>query len=179
MMHDFPTCESGAPGGFQRLRRRASSVVRLAARQLMLLVGCCIIVALSGGTAAADTGNPGPPPTDPEIQQAITDLYTRGQPLGTQVSVQFVGPIMVGPITERERPGDAWCVVCAQHFLISSPMYPVYALANVTTTYALESSAVIPSEPVKIATQAGTRCIGGGDCAYYFYRDGNGSWQVL
>jgi hypothetical protein len=62
-------------------------------------------------------------------------------------------------------------------------MYPVTALVTVTIKQALASSALAPSDPVESnTTYNGMGCAGVTQSqycpAYYFYRDGQGNWQV-
>jgi hypothetical protein len=63
-------------------------------------------------------------------------------------------------------------------------MYPVMALVTVTIKDSLESSALAPTNPVEATTitHNGTLCAGVTQSqycpAYYFYRDGQGNWQV-
>jgi hypothetical protein len=60
-------------------------------------------------------------------------------------------------------------------------MYPVTALVTVTIKQALASSALAPFDPVESnTTYNGTACATQSQyCpAYYFYRDGQGNWQV-
>jgi hypothetical protein len=61
-------------------------------------------------------------------------------------------------------------------------MYPVMALVKVTVIQSLDSSALGPKVVENTVTYNGTTCPGETRAqycpAYYFYRDGRGSWQV-
>jgi hypothetical protein len=146
----------------------------------LLLAGYTASVAFGTNRAAADIGDLGPPPTQPEIERTLTDLYLRGKPLGSNVDVVFDGPIQVGQVTQHDVPGDPQCFTCAQYAKVSSPTYPVFALVRVTVKYGLESSALSSaSEPSYTTTFAGANCVAGRDCAYHFYRDQQGNWLVV
>jgi hypothetical protein len=118
---------------------------------------------LVANPASSAVGDLGPPPTEPEIKQTIADLYNVGQPPGTQVDVQFFGPITVGQVVEHDNP-----------FSSSSPMYPVNAQVKVTTKYVPHS--VFDPESVLVSDYFGTPPTGDG--SYYFYRDEKGNWQM-
>lgn len=124
-------------------------------------------IALTGGLSAAPAqavvGELGPPPTIPEIQQVVTDFYNVGEPPGTQVDVQFFGPISVGQIVQHDNPDSG-----------SSPMYPVTAQVKVTTKYMTHSV----FDPPDIVTVDYYGPPSTGDKPYYFFRDVKGHWQV-
>lgn len=169
-------CMIGRPN----TRRAAHPGRRLRVLAALLLTTCTASVALGATRAAADIGDLGPPPTQPEVQQTLTDLYNRGKPLGSHVDVVFAGPLQVGPSTPHDVPGGAWCFTCAEHAKVNTPTYPVFALVRVTVHYNVESSAVSPeSETSYITTFAGANCVAGRDCAYHFYRDEQGNWLVV
>ena len=156
---------------------------RLSVLAILLIAGYCVFATFGASRAIGDVGDLGPPPAVPEIQQAITDLYAAAAPLGSTVDVQFDGPIMVGSATEHANPPpQPWCVRCGYPDQGSSLMYPVLTLVRVTTTYGQQSSAVTPANPVDTTTYNGMLCPGVDKplvcTAYYFYRDGQGNWQV-
>ncbi|MEB4211076.1 hypothetical protein [Mycobacterium sp. 94-17] len=133
----------------------------------------------------AKVGELGPPPADPEVKQALIDLYQRGQPPDFAVDVQFVGPILVGqPTVHPNPPPQPWCVRCAHPDPGSSAMYPVLALVTVTTTQGLVSSALPATSSVDTTTVTydGKPCPGDPKAqycpTYFFYRDDGGHWQV-
>jgi hypothetical protein len=149
----------------------------------MLLIGTLCISALGASQARGDVGDLGAPPAEPEIRQTLTDLYSAEAPLGSTVDVQFDGPIMVGTATDHANPPPRpWCVRCGYPEQGASLMYPVLAVVRVNTTYGLQSSAVTGFNPVETITHNGTLCPGEPKpqfcTAYYFYRDGQGNWQV-
>jgi len=143
-----------------------------------------LMTAFAPSHAYGDVGELGPPPAEPEIKQVLTDLYNAGQPLGSTVDVTFDGPILVGlPAEHANPPPEPWCVRCGYPDQGISLMYPVAALVTVTVNQSLQSSALAPSETVaSTATYNGTPCPGvtqSLNCpTYYFYRDGQGNWQV-
>jgi len=110
------------------------------------------------GRAGADVGDLGAPPTDPEVRQTVTDLYSLGVESSAHVDVEFDGPINVLGIAQHMR----------YHLII--PMYRVYAPVTVTVTRG-------PYDPVEVLHNGGDQCEGT-DCAFYFYRDGAGNWQA-
>ncbi|OMC36732.1 hypothetical protein A5740_00200 [Mycobacterium sp. GA-1841] len=127
----------------------------------------------------------GSPPADWEVKQTLTDLYNAGHPPDWAIDVQIVGPIMVGqPTIHPNPPPDPWCVRCGYPDQGASLMYPVMAVASVTSTQGLVSSALPASSFVHTTTTTynGTPCPGetvAQYCpAYFFYRDGGGRWQI-
>lgn len=156
---------------------------RLLVLPLSLFVGSWLAATVGPTHASADVGDLGPPPAEQEIKQTIADMYTSGQPLGTRVDIQFDGPITVGAVTEHERPADGWCATChfaiGQRYVVSSAVYPVFAVVKVATTYGFQSSSITPSGPVETTHDGGVSCRGGGACPYYFYRDAQGNWQAV
>jgi hypothetical protein len=144
-----------------------------------------MLAALGAGQANGDVGDLGPPPAEPEVKQALIDFYTAGHPLGSPVDVQFDGPILVGqqPIEHANPPPGPWCVRCGYPDQGISEMYPVRALVTVTIQQGLQSSALSPANPVETkTTYNGTTCAGvtrSQYCeSYFFYRDGQGNWQI-
>lgn len=168
-------------GCAQRASRFTKRISVLAA---LYLAGYCMLAAFGASQASGDVGDLGPPPTEPEIKQTLIDFYSAGYPLGSTVDVRFDGPILVGQLTEHANPpARPWCVRCGYPDQGTSPMYPVTALVTVTIKQALASSALAPSDPVvSNTTYNGTGCAGVTQSqycpAYYFYRDGQGNWQV-
>lgn len=161
------------------------SVKRLSILTVLLVAGCCLMAAFGASWANSDVGDLGQPPTEAEIKQVLADFYSAGHPLGSTVDVQFEGPTLVGPPAEHAVPPPRpWCVRCGYPDQGISPMYPVKALVTVTVKQGLESSALAPSIPVDASTTThnGTSCAGVTQSqycpAYYFYRDGQGNWQV-
>jgi hypothetical protein len=150
----------------------------------LLVAGYSILAVLDASQARGDVGDLGPPPAEPEIRQTLIDFYNAGSPLGSTVDVQFAGPILVGQPTEHANPPlRPWCVRCGYPDQGLSPMYPVMALVTVTARHGVASSALAPSTVVESkTTYSGTSCpgvAGSQYCpAYYFYRDGQGSWHV-
>jgi hypothetical protein len=129
----------------------------------LLFAGCCLLAAFRAIPASAGVGDLGPPPTEPEIKQTIVDFYNIGQPPGTQVDVQFFGPIIVGQVVQHDNPDS-----------FSSPMYPVNAQVRVTTKYVTHS--VFDPEQILTIDYYGPPPTG--DSSYYFFRDDKGHWQV-
>jgi hypothetical protein len=148
-------------------------------------------IAFCTNLAGADVDDVGPPPSEPEIRQTLIDTFSRGQPLGNVVNVEFDGPIMVGAVTAHDKAGDPSVPTCQaqgkinpyrckQYELVSAPMYPVFALVRVSVYQDLQASSVTASIPYEsTTTHAGATCVPHGDCAFYFYRDGQGNWQVV
>lgn len=164
-------------------RQRDSGCTRwVSVLAVLFVAGYCILAGFGAGQASGDVGDLGPPPAEPEIKQALVDFYSPGHPLGSVVDVRFVGPIVVGQPTEHANPPPRpWCVRCGYPGQGISLMYPVTALVTVTVTQAMGSSALAPSNLVETnTTYNGSGCAGVGQyCpAYYFYRDGQGNWQV-
>jgi hypothetical protein len=160
-------------------RPSGQMVRRLQMFAALVFATCIAAVTFGASRAAADIGDLGPPPTQPEVAGALTDLYNRGKPLGSDVGVVFAGPIQVGQPTPHDVPGGAWCFTCAEYAKVNTPTYPVFALVRVTVRYDVESSAVSPdSESSYTTTFAGANCVAGRDCAYHFYRDEQGNWLV-
>jgi hypothetical protein len=162
---------------------------RFAARLVVVavfLATCFVTVTAFGAVVShADVGELGPPPAEPDIRQTLTDLYNAGHPPDAVIDVQFVGPILVGPPTVHPNPPpDPWCVRCGYPDQGSSPMYPVSVLVSVNTTLGLVSSALPATSFVHSTnvTYNGTACPGDANAqycpAYFFYRDGQGRWQV-
>jgi hypothetical protein len=171
------------------------SACRLAVVAVFLATSLATATGFGSGVSHADIGDLGPPPGDPEIEQALTDLYQAGHPPDWVIDVQFVGPILVGqPTMHQNPPPDPWCVPrpqpiqrgvrCGYPDQGSSLMYPVLTLASVTTTQGLVSSALPPTSLVHTTTVQynGTACPGETNAqycpTYYFYRDGQGRWQI-
>lgn len=152
----------------------------------LLLAAYCVVTTTFGATKSlADVGDLGPPPADSEVKQVLTDFYNAGHPPDWTVDVQIIGPILVGqPTVHPNPPPQPWCVRCGSPDQGASPMYPVMALATVTTTQGMQSSALPPSSFLHTTTVTynGTPCPGetvAQYCpAYFFYRDGGGHWQV-
>jgi hypothetical protein len=169
----------------RRYTQRASRFrKRVSVLAVLLLAGYSSLAALGISQANADVGDLGPPPAEPEIEQVLTDFYGAEHPLGSTVDVRFDGPIRVGaPADHANPPPGPWCVRCGYPDQGISPMYPVSALVTVTINQGLQSSALAPSDSVEsTATYNGTPCPGvtqSLNCpVYYFYRDGQGDWQV-
>ncbi|GAB4664144.1 hypothetical protein [Mycobacterium intracellulare] len=164
-----------------RCSKRASFglLKQLSVLLALLFAGYCATLGLGTGPSNADVGALGPPPSEFEVRQAIAGLYAAAQPADSRVDIQFDGPILVGIPTDHDISGNPWCPICAQHSVNHTQMYPVYALVKVTTTFNLGTSAIYPSEPVQTSANSGTTCAGVRDCAYYFYRDTKGNWQVI
>lgn len=173
---------------FDRLNR-GFGVSRLARWWLILaalFAGCLVAATLVGAvTAHANVGELGPPPGEPEIRQALTDLYSAGKPPDFTTDVRFDGPVVVGkPTVHPNPPPQPWCVRCGHPDQGSSLMYPVVAIVSVTTTQGLESSALPPTSLIHTTTTSynGTACPGETSAqycpAYFFYRDTQGNWQV-
>lgn len=164
--------------------RVSRSTKRLSVAALLLVAGCCILAAFGASRANGDVGDLGPPPAEPEIKQALIDFYSAGHPLGSTVEVRFHDPIVVGErIDHANPPPDPWCVRCGYPDQGISPMYPVMAMVTVTISQGLESSALAPSDTVEsTATYGGTLCPTETQAKYcpnyYFYRDGQGNWQI-
>jgi hypothetical protein len=163
----------------------ARVVVRLAVVAALLMTGTAIASAFDPIKARADVGDLGAPPSDAEIQQALTDFYNAGHPPDATVDVQFAGPALVGKATMHPNPPpQPWCVRCGYPDQGSSLMYPVLALASVTVTQGLASSALPASSFVHVTdtTYDGTPCPADPRAqycpTYYFYRDGAGHWQI-
>ena len=162
----------------------------------VFLVTCfAAVAALGAGVSYANVGELGPPPSDPEIEQALTELYQAGHPPDWVIDVQLIGPILVGqPTMHPNPPPDPWCVPrpqpiqrgvrCGYPDQGSSRMYPVMAVASVTTTQGLVSSALPPTSSVQTTHMAynGAACPGETNAqycpTYFFYRDGQGRWRV-
>lgn len=151
----------------------------------LLFFGCYSLMGAVGASQAiGDVGDLGPPPADSEIRQALADFYSAGQPLGSSVDVHLDGTPLVGLPTEHANPPpDPWCVRCGYPDQGTSPMYPVMALVTVKINQGLESSSLARSSPVETTnTRNGTSCAGVTQSrycpAYYFYRDGQGNWQI-
>jgi hypothetical protein len=170
---------------------RRGSARRALAKRLSILVfpvalaSYCVLPVAGASQAIGDVGDLGPPPSDPEIKQALTDFYAAGQPLGSTVDVQFDGPILVGQPTEHaEPPPRPWCVRCGYHDQGIGPMYPIMTLVTVTIQQGLNGSALGTSNSVGTSTTThnGTSCAGQSRSeycpAYYFYQDQQGNWQV-
>lgn|GEM_PF-6231983 len=162
-----------------------------------VFLATCLAAAinLGAGVSHADVGELGPPPSELEIKQTLTDIYNAGHPPDWVIDVQFAGPILVGqPTMHPNPPPGPWCVPrpqpiqhgvrCGYPDQGSSLMYPVLALASVTTTQGLVSSALPPNSFVHTTTVQynGTACPGETNAqycpTYYFYRDGQGRWHV-
>lgn len=154
---------------------------------LALLIVCLLVTTTFGPTKAnAGVGELGPPPAEPEVRQALTDLYNAGHPPDATVDVRFDGPILVGqPTVHPNPPPQPWCVRCGYPDQGASPMYPVLAIVSVTTTQGLVSNALPPNSFVHTSdtTYNGTACPGEPATqqycpTYFFYRDEQGNWQV-
>jgi hypothetical protein len=130
---------------------------------VLLFASSYLLATIGAAPASASVGDLGPPPTEPEIKQIITDFYNVGQPPGTQVDVAFFGPITVGQVVQHDNPDSS-----------SSPMYPVNAQVTVTTKYVPRSV----SDPEQIVTIDYYGPPPTGDGSYYFFRDDKGHWQV-
>lgn len=176
-------------------RTASRSICRLAVAAVFLATCFATVTGFGSGLSHADIGELGPPPAESEIRQTLTDLYNAGHPPDWVIDVQSVGPILVGqPKMHPNPPPEPWCVPrpqpiqrgvrCGYPDQGSSLMYPVMALASVTTTQGLVSSALPPTSFVHTTTVTynGTACPGetnGQYCpTYYFYRDGQGRWQI-
>jgi hypothetical protein len=166
------------------IRTTSRSNKRFSVLAVLVVAAYCIFAAFGASQAKGDVGDLGPPPAEPEIRQALTDLYSAGTPLGSTVDVQFNGPILVGqqPTEHANPPPRPLCVRCGYPDQGISPMYPVLAVVTVSIIYGLESSALAPSNSAETNTHNGTTCPGATQSqycpAYYFYRDGQGNWQV-
>lgn len=180
------------PCGCERAARVAGRVAIVA----VLLATCfATVTAVDAVRSDAKVGELGPPPSDAEVKQTLVDLYHAGQPPDFTVDVEFVGPIIVGqPTIHPNPPPQPWCVPrpqpiqhgvrCGHPDMGASPMYPVLALASVTTTQGLVSSALPPTSSVDTTTVTydGKPCPGEANAqycpTYFFYRDDGGHWQV-
>lgn len=136
-------------------------------------------------TASANIGELGPPPLESEIRQTLADYYDANHPPDVTVTVTFDGPIMVGqPTVHPNPPPRPWCVRCGYPDQGSSQMYPVMATVSVTTTQGLQSSALPADSFVHTTNVAynGAPCPGEAAAqycpTYFFYRDGQGNWQI-
>ncbi|MGU3498634.1 hypothetical protein [Mycobacterium sp. C31M] len=154
---------------------------------MMAVLATCSVAMISLGATEshANVGELGAPPADWEVKQALTHLYSVGRPPDWAIDVEIVGPVLVGqPTVHPIPPPDPWCVRCGYPDQGSSLMYPVMAVASVTSTQGMVSSALPPSSFTHITTTAynGTPCAGnphGQYCpTYFFYRDTAGRWQV-
>jgi hypothetical protein len=165
-------------------QRASHFTKRVSVLVVLHVAGYCLSAAFGASQASGDVGDLGPPPAEPEIKQTLIDFYSAARPFGSTVDVQFDGPIVVGqPMEHANPPPRPWCVRCGRPDQGISPMYPVMALVMVTTRQALASSALAPSASVETnTTHNGTSCPGVTQSqycpAYYFYRDGQGNWQV-
>ena len=168
---------------------------RLVVVAVFLAMCFAAVAAFGADVSYANVGELGPPPSDPEIEQVLTEFYQAGHPPDWVIDVQLVGPVLVGQRTMHPNPPpDPWCVPrpqpiqrgvrCGYPDQGSSLMYPVLALVSVTTTQGLVSSALPPNSFVHTATVQynGTACPGEANAqycpTYYFYRDGQGRWRV-
>ncbi|AMT72630.1 hypothetical protein [Mycobacteroides immunogenum] len=158
---------------------------RLAAVTGLLAVYMMAAVAFGAIRADANVGELGPPPGESEIKQTLTDFYNTGRPPDYAIDVQFDGPILVGtPTVHANPPPQPWCVRCGYPDQGTSLMYPVLAIVSVMTTQGLDSSALPPNSFVHTTNTAynGTPCPGATVAqycpAYFFYRDGQGNWQI-
>jgi hypothetical protein len=171
-------------GERSRVTRSVHDAWRSLVLTVLFLLGCSLVMTSNAGLAAADIGVLGPPPADPEVRQALTDFYTAGHPLGSIVDVRFDGPILVGVPTEHANPPPRpWCVRCGYPEQGASLMYPVKAEVTVTATQGLESSALAPGTTAQTrATYNGTTCPKADPSQYcreyFFFRDGQGNWQI-
>ena len=172
------------PSHRERANRGWLSTTRLLIVGL-LLFGCYgLMGAVGASQAIGDVGDLGPPPADSEIRQALADFYSAGQPLGSAVDVHLDGTPLVGLPTEHANPPpDPWCVRCGYPDQGTSLMYPVLALVTVKIKQGLESSSLAQTSPVETTnTRNGTTCANVTQSrycpAYYFYRDGQGNWQI-
>ena len=148
------------------------------------LAACIASLAAPGSPrSAADVGDLGPPPTIDDVKAALTWLYNNGQPPDTTIDVAFPGTIVVGanPTVHPNPPPDPRCGYPDQG---TSLMYPVIALATVTSVQGLVSSALPESSYRHVLTTSynGTPCNGEQKAeycpAYYFYRDPEGRWRI-
>ncbi|WP_156749422.1 hypothetical protein [Mycobacterium sp. E1747] len=130
---------------------------------MLLVLTYGFMAAVVATQARAAVGDLGPPPSEPEIRQTITDFYSIGQPPGTEVNVDFIGPITLGQVVQHDNPDSS-----------SSPMYPVNAQVRVTIKYVTHS--VFDPEQISTVDYYGPPPTGDG--SYYFFRDDKGHWQV-
>jgi hypothetical protein len=154
---------------------------------LAVLFAICFSFTTAFGAigAHAGVGDLGPPPSESEIRQTLTDLYNAGYPPDFTIDVQFDGPIIVGkPTVHANPPPQPWCVRCGYPDQGSSQMYPVVAIVSVTTTQGLVSSALPPSSFVHTTNTSynGTPCPGETKAeycpTYFFYRNEQGAWRA-
>jgi hypothetical protein len=80
-----------------RTHRRSGFTNRVSVLAVLLVAGYCVLAVFGANRANADIGDLGPPPAESEIKQSLVDFYSAGQPLGSNVDVQFNGPILVAP----------------------------------------------------------------------------------
>ena len=160
----------------------------------LVVASYCVLTIFGASQARSDVGDLGPPPSEPQVKQVLTDFYSAGHPLGSTVEVRFDGPILVGqPTVHPNPPPQPWCVPrpqpiqhgvrCGHPDPGASTMYPVMALVTVTIKQGLASSALAPSKAFETTTtHNGTSCGGATQAAYcpayYFYQDRRGNWQV-
>lgn len=164
-------------------RRIASRLVLVVGVVAACFAAATVVVPVR---SAAEVGELGPPPTDPEVKQALTWFYNNGKAVDTTVDVDFPGPVVVGtaPVMHPNPPPDPWCVRCGYPDQGESPMYPVMALVSVTTTQGFQASALPESSYRHVVTTNynGTACAGEHKAeycpAYYFYRDPEGRWRI-
>jgi hypothetical protein len=163
--------------------------IRVARRIAVVAAGLAVwfVLTMAFGTikAEAGVGELGPPPSEAEVKQTLTDLYNAGYPPDFTIDVQFDGPIIVGQPTVRPNPPpQPWCVRCGYPDQGSSQMYPVVAIVSVTTTQGLVSSALPPNSFVHTTNTSynGTACPGETKAeycpTYFFYRNEHGVWQA-
>ena len=169
--------------GAEVVRVRAAR--RIAAAATLFALWCVCTTVFGGFRAGAGVGELGPPPSEAEIRQTLTDLYNAGYPPDFTIDVEFDGPIIVGqPTVHANPPPQPWCVRCGYPDQGSSQMYPVVAIVTVTTTQGLVSSALPPSSFVHTGTTSynGTPCVGETKVeycpTYFFYRNEQGGWQA-
>jgi hypothetical protein len=168
--------------------RRSADRARASAKQAsaltVLFAAAYLLLALCGASpASGDVGELGPPPAESEVRQALTDYFTAGHPLASTVDVRFDGPILVGQATEHSNPPlEPWCVRCGYPDQGISLMYPVKAVVTVKAIQDMHTSALAGAAE-NTATYNGTSCPGFTQSqfcsSFFFYRDGQGNWQVV
>lgn len=173
-------CDVDSP---DRLRRRCRPIHRPLAVTLFLLA-IQVITAFGVTFSYAGVGELGPPPSEIEVEQALSAHFSAGHPPDTHIQVGVVGPVIVGqPALHANPPPDPWCVRCGYPDQGASLMYPVSALVSVTTTQGLNSSALgdVSAAP-STTSYSGTSCPGVDRAQFcpmfYLYRNEHGHWQV-
>ena len=148
--------------GTERRSRVSCVLARFVIALALLFTGSWMVSTVTAGRADASPGGAlgdlGAPPTDAEIQQTVTDTYTKGADPAAKIDVQFDGAFQVGEITIHQIGS------------VAIPTYPVSAPVTVTMTY--------PDTTAILTYQNGGDTCEGTDCAFYFYRDGFNHWKI-